>query len=91
MKGFSNILMTVSAFIVAPFLVYFVHRFIPSAYPWVPFVIVILFALVLGIGLLRGAGIGLITGVLLFGALLVWWDRGVSFLPPYIRTIQPPF
>ena len=42
MKGFSNLLMIVSAFVVAPFLVYFIHRFIPSAYPWVPFAIVIL-------------------------------------------------
>ena len=60
MKGFSNLLMIVSAFVVAPFLVYFIHRFIPSAYPWVPFAIVILFAGVLGIGFLRGAGFGLI-------------------------------
>ena len=49
MKGFGNLLMIVSAFIASPFLVYFVHRFIPSAYPWVPFAIVILFAGVLGI------------------------------------------
>jgi hypothetical protein len=91
MKGLGNLLMIVSAFIASPFLVYFVHRFIPSAYPWVPFAIVILFAGVLGIGFLRGAGFGLITGVLLFGAFLMWWHRGVSFLPPYIRTLQKPF
>ena len=90
-KSFSNLLMIVSAFVASPFLVYFVHRFIPTAYPWVPFAIVILFAGVLGIGFLRGAGFGLIAGVVLFGALLQWWERGVGFLPPYVRSLHKPF
>ncbi|MGZ4141616.1 MAG: hypothetical protein ACXVQY_03810, partial [Actinomycetota bacterium] len=68
MKGFSNLIMIVSGFVAAPFLVYLLNRYITDAWPWVPFLIVILFALILGIGLLRGTGAGLIAGAIAFGA-----------------------
>jgi hypothetical protein len=91
MKGFSNLLMTVSGIAVAPFLVYFLSRYITDAYPWVPFLIVLVAAAVLGVGLLRGAGAGLVVGAFAYGALLMWWHRGLDFLPHYIRAVRAPF
>ena len=91
MKGFSNVLITVSGLAAAPFLVYLLSRYITDAYPWVPFLIVFLFAIVLGLGLLKGAGLGLIVGEIIYGAFLVWYQRGLDWLPPYIQHVRKPF
>lgn len=91
MKGFSNLLMIVSGFVAAPFLVYLLSRYITDAYPWVPFLIVILFALILGVGLLKGTGAGLIAGAVVYGMLLMWSRSTLDFLPHYIRAVKAPF
>jgi len=91
MKGFSNVLITLSGLAAAPFLVYLLSRYITDAYPWVPFLIVFLFAIVLGLGLLKGAGLGLIAGELIYGAFLLWYQRGLDWLPPYIQHVRKPF
>jgi hypothetical protein len=91
MKGFSNLLMIISGLATAPFVVYLLSRYITDVYPWIPFMIVMVFAAVLGVGLLRGAGTGLALGTVLFGVFLMWWHRGVNFLPHYIRGVRKPF
>jgi hypothetical protein len=91
MKGFSNLLITVSGIAASPFLIYLLSRYISDAYAWVPFLIVLLFAIVLGLGLLKGAGIGLIIGGLIYGAFLVWYQRGLDWLPPYVQHVRKPF
>jgi len=91
MKGVSNLLITVSGLAAAPFLVYLLARYIDDAYPWIPFLIVLVFAAILGVGMLKGAGIGLVVGALAFGAFLVWYPRALDFLPPYVRHIKAPF
>ena len=91
MKGFSNVLITLSGIAASPFLIYLLSRYITDAYPWVPFMIVGLAAIVLGLGLLKGAGIGLIIGGLIYGAFLVWYQRGLDWLPPYIQHVRKPF
>ena len=91
MKGFSNILITLSGLAAAPFLVYLLSRYITDAYPWVPFLIVFLFGIVLGLGLLKGAGLGLIVGELAYGAFLLWYQQGLNWLPPYIQHVRKPF
>ena len=91
MKGFSNLLMFVSGLAAAPFLVYLLSRYITDVYPWIPFMIVIVVAAVLGVGLLRGAGAGLVIGVVLFGLFIQYWHRGVNFLPHYVRGVRMPF
>jgi hypothetical protein len=91
MKGFSNLLLILSGIATAPFLVYLLSRYISDANAWVPFLIVLLFAIVLGLGLLKGAGIGLIIGGLIYGSFLMWWERGLNFLPPYIQHVKKPF
>ena len=91
MKGFSNLLITASGIATSPFLVYLLSRYISDAYAWVPFLIVGLFAIVLGLGLLKGAGIGLIIGGSIYGAFLVWWPRGLDWLPAYVQHVRKPF
>jgi hypothetical protein len=91
MKGFSNLIITLSGIAAAPFLVYLLSRYISDAYTWVPFLIVLLFALILGLGLLKGAGVGLIVGAVIYGSFLMWWQRGLNFLPPYVQHVKKPF
>jgi hypothetical protein len=91
MKGVSNLLITISGFVAAPFLVYLLAKYIDESYPWIPFLIVLVFASILGVGMLKGAGAGLVVGAVLFGALLVWYPRALDFLPPYVRHIRAPF
>lgn len=91
MKGFSNFLITASGIAASPFLIYLLSRYISDTYPWVPFLIVGLFAIVLGLGLLKGAGIGLIIGGLVYGSFLLWWRHGLDWLPLYIQNVRKPF
>jgi len=91
MKGFSNLLITVSGIAASPFLIYLLSRYISDAYAWVPFLIVLLFAIVLGLGLLKGAGIGLIIGGLIYGSFLMWYHRGLDWLPQYVQNVKKPF
>lgn len=91
MKGFSNLLITASGIAASPFLIYLLSRYISDTYPWVPFLIVFVGAMVLGVGLLRGAGIGLVIGEIAYGAFLLWWRHGLDWLPLYIQNVRKPF
>ena len=37
------------------------------------------------------AGIGLIIGGLIYGSFLLWWQRGLDWLPPYVQHVRKPF
>lgn len=92
MKGFSSLLMVVAGFVVGPPLVALTDHFIPGAPNWFPYVIILLFAgVVYAVGILRGAAIGIIVGVLVFGLAQSFIDLRLSWLPNDLREVPPPF
>jgi hypothetical protein len=91
MKWLSNLLMFISGLVAAPFLVYLLSRYITDVYPWIPFMIIIVIAAVLGVGILRSAGAGLVAGTILFGVFIMWWHRGLDWAPHYVRGVRKPF
>jgi hypothetical protein len=91
MKWLSNLLMFVSGLVSAPFLVYLLSRYITDVYAWIPFMIIIVIAAVLGVGILRSAGAGLVLGVIVYGLLIMYWRDGLNWFPSYVRGVHKPF
>jgi hypothetical protein len=92
MKGFSSLLLGISGFVVGAPLVALTHHFIPGAPDWFPFLIIILVAgVVYAVGVLRWAAIGIIVGVLVFGAALSGIPLKLDFLPVDLRQVPAPF
>ncbi len=92
MKGTSAGLMFIAGFLVAPFLTTFVSEFFSGGYGWLPYVIVLLLGGVLyAVGVLRWTAIGLLAGLIVFAACLMWFPRAIAWLPVNVRTLQPPF
>lgn len=92
MKGFSSMLLIAAGFLISPALVALVNHFIPEGPDWFPFVIVLLFSGILyAVGILRGASIGMILGVVLFGVALATIPLRLGFLPADLRTVPAPF
>lgn len=92
MKGLSEMLMLVSGFVVAPFMVTFISEFFLDGWVWIPFFVAMLIAGVLyAVGIFKWASLGLLSGIAVYTALLIWYPRLLSTFPPNVRGMAPPF